>query len=227
MRNTEHLREMRDSFLAKMPSIYPIVDTAYLESTGQSAIRFAELLADSDICVAQYRHKGEFTRHRFEEVAAIAKLFQESNTCLIMNDRTDIALAVGAHGVHVGQEDLLPEEVRRLVGPDMLIGYSTHNAEQLAAPECLSADYLAIGPVYETASKGNPDPVVGLQGIRNARHWTNKPLVGIGGISLENAVAVFAAGANCVSMISGISEQSLDSWLALDSTSLQMSCLDQ
>ena len=127
-----------------------------------------------------------------------------SRVKLIMNDRADLCLAAGFDGVHVGQDDLSPEAVRRVIGPELLLGVSTHNAEQLASADQTTADYLAIGPVFKTSSKENPDPTVGLEGVRRARDITLKPIVGIGGITLENAASVIAAGANSVAVISGL-----------------------
>ena len=118
-----------------------------------------------------------------------------------MNDRADIALLVNAQGVHVGQEDLTAEEARGIVGPKRWVGISTHNLKQLDAADKTSADYIAFGPIFETGSKENPDPVVGLEGLREARQHTRKPLVAIGGISLERAADTFRAGADSVAVI--------------------------
>jgi len=121
-----------------------------------------------------------------------------------MNDRADLCLAAEFNGVHVGQDDLSPEGARRVIGPTLLLGVSTHNPEQLAEADKTSADYLAIGPVFSTKSKQNPDPEVGLAGVRRARELTRKPLVAIGGITRENAHSVIAAGADTVAVISNL-----------------------
>jgi thiamine-phosphate pyrophosphorylase len=128
---------------------------------------------------------------------------------LIMNDRADLCLAADFDGVHVGQEDLSPESVRKIIGfesggRERWLGVSTHNPEQLRDADLTSADYLAIGPVFPTASKEKPDPVVGLEGVRRARELTHKPLVAIGGITRANAVSVIAAGADSVAVISDL-----------------------
>lgn len=123
---------------------------------------------------------------------------------LIMNDRADHCLAADFDGVHVGQGDLSPEAVRSIIGPDRWLGVSTHNSEQLREADLTSADYLAIGPVFATSSKGNPDPVVGLEGVRRARALTRKPLVAIGGITRANAASVIEAGADSVAVISDL-----------------------
>jgi thiamine-phosphate pyrophosphorylase len=123
---------------------------------------------------------------------------------LIMNDRADLCLAADFDGVHVGQDDLSPEAVRAIIGPDRWLGVSTHNPEQLCEADLTSADYLAIGPVFATSSKQNPDPVVGLEGVRRARALIRKPLVAIGGITRANAASVIEAGADSVAVISDL-----------------------
>jgi thiamine-phosphate pyrophosphorylase len=121
-----------------------------------------------------------------------------------MNDRADLCVAAEFDGVHVGQDDLSPESVRKIIGPDRWLGVSTHNPEQLHDADSTSADYLAIGPVFTTSSKANPDPVVGLEGVRRARALTRKPLVAIGGITRGNAASVIEAGADSVAVISDL-----------------------
>ena len=123
---------------------------------------------------------------------------------LIMNDRADLALVADFDGVHVGQDDLSPESVRRIIGPERWLGVSTHNPDQLREADLTSADYLAIGPVFSTSSKDKPDPVVGLEGVRRARRLTRKPLVAIGGITRANAASVLEAGADSVAVISDL-----------------------
>jgi thiamine-phosphate pyrophosphorylase len=123
---------------------------------------------------------------------------------LIMNDRADLCLAANFDGLHIGQDDLSPESARSIIGPDRWLGVSTHNPEQLAEADKTSADYLAIGPIFATRSKQNPDPVVGLEGLRRARELTRKPLVAIGGITRSNAASVIAAGADSVAVISDL-----------------------
>ena len=121
-----------------------------------------------------------------------------------MNDRADLAVAAGYAGVHVGQEDLSPEAARRVIGPKLSLGVSTHNPEQLQVADATSADYLALGPVFNTSSKEKPDPVVGLEGVRRARALTSKPLVAIGGITRANARSVIEAGADSVAVIADL-----------------------
>ena len=126
---------------------------------------------------------------------------------LIMNDRADLCLAAGFDGVHVGNEDLSPESVRAIIGHERWLGVSTHNPEQVREADRTSADYVAIGPVFATSSKENPDPVVGLEGVRRVRALTGKPLVAIGGIRRANAASVIEAGADSVAVISDLSRE--------------------
>lgn len=123
---------------------------------------------------------------------------------LIMNDRADLALAADFDGVHVGQDDMSVEAVRRVVGPRMIIGASTHNPEQVREADAANPDYIAIGPVFATSSKANPDPVVGLEGVRLARSLTKRPLVAIGGITLGSGRSVVEAGADSLALISAL-----------------------
>jgi len=123
---------------------------------------------------------------------------------LIMNDRADLCLAAGFDGLHVGQDDLSPDAARKILGSARWLGVSTHNPEQLAEADLTSADYLAIGPIFATVSKADPDPVVGLEGVRQARKLTGKPLVAIGGITRANARSVIEAGADAVAVISDL-----------------------
>lgn len=119
----------------------------------------------------------------------------------ILNDRADVALAVDAHGVHLGQDDLPVESARAQLGAEKLIGYSTHVLDQVREAETTSANYIAFGPIFPTRSKAHPDPQVGLDGLRSARKVTTGSLVAIGGITLETAAAVIAAGADSVAVI--------------------------
>ena len=197
----------------RFPTVYPIIDTAHLARLGVSVTALAESISAADhIRIAQYRHKGRFTRERFEEAAEVRGILRRTKTLLVINDRADIAMALRADGLHIGQDDLPPSEVRRLIGETTLLGYSTHNSAQLSHEECQLADYVAIGPVFATGSKANPDPVVGLDGVAEARRLTAKPLVAIGGITLGNAADVLASGADCVATISGLSIGNLVHW---------------
>jgi thiamine-phosphate pyrophosphorylase len=121
-----------------------------------------------------------------------------------VNDRLDVAVLSGASGVHVGQDDLEVEQARGLMRKEKWVGVSTHTIEQFQKAAATSADYIAVGPVFATSSKANPDPVIGTEFIRRVRPLTDKPIVAIGGIKLENAACVVEAGADCVAVISDV-----------------------
>ncbi len=162
-----------------------------------------EELRAAGVKLLQYRNKKASARQILEDARGLkASIGQDVR--LIMNDRADLCLAAGFDGVHVGQDDLSPESVRALIGPDRWLGVSTHNPEQLREADRTTADYLAIGPIFPTTSKENPDPVVGLDGVRRAREFTRKPLVAIGGITRANARSVIEAGADSVAVISDL-----------------------
>lgn len=132
---------------------------------------------------------------------------------LIINDRPDIARMVAADGVHLGQEDLDPEEARALL-PEALIGVSTHNRAQFETALAKPVDYIAVGPVFETGSKMKPDPVVGLEFVSWARERTTRPIVAIGGITGANAAAVIQAGARGLAVISEVMKAARPEWAA-------------
>ncbi|HYK22983.1 MAG TPA: thiamine phosphate synthase, partial [Pyrinomonadaceae bacterium] len=141
----------------------------------------------------------------YEQAKAAMKLAARSRVQLIVNDRVDLALAVGAHGVHLGQDDVPPEAARRLLGPEAIIGYSTHNVAQALAAATEPIDYLAIGPIFKTATKSDISPVLGLDGLRAVRTALgNVPLVAIGGITQANARDAIEAGADSVAVISAL-----------------------
>jgi thiamine-phosphate pyrophosphorylase len=189
------------------PRLYPILDASCF--TDVSALtRAAQELADAGAAVLQYRNKSGNARVMLEQARELRRLLRAGvpapHLRLIMNDRADLCLAADFDGVHVGQDDLSPEAVRAIIGADRWLGLSTHNPEQLREADLTSADYLAIGPVFATSSKENPDPVVGLEGVRRARALTRKPLVAIGGITRTNAASVIEAGADSVAVISDL-----------------------
>jgi len=152
----------------------------------------------------QYRNKAASARELFESSGTLASLLSPLGVSFIVNDRADVAVLAGADGVHVGQEDLGVEEARHVVGATKLVGVSAHNLEQFQHAAASSADYIAIGPVFATGTKSNPDPVVGTEFIRRARPLTDKPLVAIGGITLERAPEIIEAGADSVAVVSDI-----------------------
>ncbi len=185
-----------------VPRLYAILDSSADVST-RDLLACADELAAGGCTLLQYRNKSGNARLMLEQARDLKKSLGDS-VRLIMNDRADLCLAAEFDGVHVGQDDLSPESVRTIIGPDRWLGVSTHNPEQLREADLTSADYLAIGPVFATSSKEKPDPVVGLDGVRRARALTRKPLVAIGGITRANAAAVIEAGADSVAVISDL-----------------------
>lgn len=186
-----------------LPRVYPIVDTEALERRGIAPVTAAAAFLEGGAGILQIRHKGHWSREVFAASQEIARLCREAGATLMVNDRADFALLLGA-GLHAGQDDLPPRDARRLLGPDALIGFSSHNARQLAAAGGEPVDYVAIGPIFATESKRNPDPVVGVEEISRLRALVDKPLVAIGGITRENAAAVIRAGADSVALITGL-----------------------
>src|SRR5690242_3650265 len=180
------------------PRLYAIIDPTLLTI---SELDLAETLAASGVELIQYRNKTPFSRQFFEMSRQLSSALGPCGVRLIVNDRADIALLAGASGVHVGQDDLGVEDARAICGPDRWVGVSTHTLEQLAAADRTSADYIAFGPIFPTATKKNPDPVVGTELLRKARQLTKKPLVAIGGITLERAAEVYRAGADSLAVI--------------------------
>jgi len=163
----------------------------------------AEELLAGGITLLQYRNKNGNAREMLDHARELKQRVGGS-VKLIMNDRADLCLAAEFDGVHVGQDDLSPESARKIIGEKLCLGVSTHNPEQVKAADTTSANYIAIGPVFSTSSKINPDPVVGLEGIRRARALTGKPLVAIGGINRANWRSAIEAGADSVAVISDL-----------------------
>jgi len=189
-----------------LPRLYTIIDPALLAGAdGQTArvAAFARELVKGGATLIQYRNKTGSGRQMLSDARELRRALG-SEVRLIMNDRADLCLAASFDGVHVGQEDLSPEGARAVVGNRLWVGVSTHSVEQVIEADKTSADYIAIGPLFATASKQNPDPVVGLEGVRAARAVTRKPLVAIGGITRVNCASVIQAGADSVSVISDL-----------------------
>jgi thiamine-phosphate pyrophosphorylase len=184
------------------PPLYAILDAESLPPENQEfCLALAESLAGGGVTLIQYRGKNQSARAVFETGCRLSSLLSAKGAKLILNDRPDVAVLCGAAGVHVGQDDLGVEQARAVCGPSRWVGVSTHNLAQLRAADATSADYVAIGPIFTTATKKNPDPVVGLEFVRQARRLTQKPLVAIGGITLDNAPDVWRAGADSVAVI--------------------------
>jgi thiamine-phosphate pyrophosphorylase len=186
-----------DNFV--LPRLYAIIDPA--QGAGRTSGEIATALVAAGVRLIQLRDKHASSGELYASAQRVAELVRKAGGIFILNDRADVARAMDADGVHVGQDDLPVESARALLGPGKLIGYSTHVLEQVREADCSTADYIAFGPIFATASKENPDPVVGLGGLREARKATRKPLVAIGGITLENARAVIEAGADAVAVI--------------------------
>ena len=183
-----------------LPRFYPILDTEVAARFEVEPVTAAAEILDAGAKILQFRHKGFFSREAVEDIERIAVLCRDAGALFVVNDRVDVARVAGA-AVHLGQEDLTPTLARRVAGDEMAIGYSTHNEAQLRAAAEEPADYVALGPIFETVSKRNPDPVVGLERLRLWRSLTPRPLVAIGGITRANASRVLEAGADSVAVI--------------------------
>lgn len=191
----------------RFPRVYPILDTETLAQYGIALDIAAAALLEGGAGILQVRQKGHWTRQVFASARQVANLCREAGAVLVVNDRADFAMLLEG-GLHIGQEDLAPRDARKLIGPDALLGFSSHNLEQLSAAGGEPVDYVALGPVYPTSSKHNPDPVVGVDEVRRLRPLIEKPLVAIGGITRANAAGVLNAGADSVAVISDLVPQS-------------------
>lgn len=190
--------------LPPRPFLYPILDTGALRVDPVDAV---SALAESGVAIVQLRMKAMTDRDRYETARRVREATRKAGLTLVINDRADLVRMVGADGLHVGQDDLPPEAARAVVGPHVLLGVSTHSAEQLLAARQGRPDYVAVGPVFPTRTKANPDPVVGLDLVRRARAATSAPLVAIGGITRANARAVVEAGADGLAVIADLLEK--------------------
>lgn len=187
----------------KLPRIYPILDMDSLAARGLPLVAAAAAFLEGGAGILQLRHKQHWSRAVFDQGREVARLCREAGAPFIVNDRADFALLLDA-GLHLGQDDLAPRDARKLMGPDAPIGFSSHNASQIAAAGGEPVDYVAFGPVFPTATKQNPDPVVGIEELARCRALVDKPLVAIGGITLENAAGVLRAGADSLAVIGGL-----------------------
>ena len=187
----------------KLPRVYPILDTEVLSSRGITLEAAAGAVLEGGAGILQIRHKGHWSRGIFESSRQVARLCREGGVQFIVNDRADFALLLDA-GLHIGQDDLQPRDARKVTGPDTVIGFSSHNAAQLTAAGGEPVDYIALGPIFATSTKRNPDPVVGVGELRRCRGLIDKPLVAIGGITCENAQEVWKAGADSVAIVGAL-----------------------
>jgi thiamine-phosphate pyrophosphorylase len=184
-----------------LPPLYVILDAALLTA---SELDVAKKLSEAGVRLFQYRNKGGSSRELLQASSALAAELVPAGATFFVNDRPDVAFLSGASGAHVGQHDLPVAESRAVLGSGKLLGVSTHNIEQFRSAAATDADYIALGPIFATDSKANPDPVVGTDMIRAARKLTQKPILAIGGITLERAREVIEAGADSVAVISDI-----------------------
>jgi thiamine-phosphate pyrophosphorylase len=183
---------------ALFPPIYAILDP---ELASSPLGYLAATLANAGVRLMQLRDKQSPARRIYEQARDLVAILSPQEVRFIVNDRPDIAAMSGAEGVHLGQNDLPVEEARKICGRPRWVGVSTHNLEQLREADRTSADYIAVGPIFPTGTKKNPDPVVGVDFLRRVRPMTQKPLVAIGGITVESAAEVFRAGADSVALI--------------------------
>jgi thiamine-phosphate pyrophosphorylase len=190
--------------ILSLPRLYPIVDAGVLAARGVGVEAFATALVSAGVTLLQYRDKSGTPQDVLENAALIRGLHAGLKCTLIMNDRADLTVLADWDGVHVGHGDLSPEDARRVVGMERLIGVSTHTDEQVRLAQLSCADYVAVGPVFATGTKVDAEPVIGLEGVRRARALTRKPLVAIGGITRANARSVIDAGADSVAVISAL-----------------------
>jgi thiamine-phosphate pyrophosphorylase len=184
-----------------LPRLYVILDAGLLTVPE---IECAQELADAGVRLVQYRNKRASARELLDSSRKLVSQLAPLKVSVVVNDRPDVAALAGAKGVHVGQEDLDAEKARQVVGTEKLVGVSTHNLEQFQSAAASSADYIAIGPIFATGTKSNPDPVIGIEFIRKVSLLTDKPIVAIGGITLERAPEIIESGADSVAVISDI-----------------------
>ncbi len=188
--------------------LYAIVDADVLAARSLALRPFAESLRTGGARRVQYRNKSGTPQQILADAAILSEVFAGTDATLVMNDRADLALLAGWNAVHVGQDDLPPAAVRRVLdhvpGDSALIGLSTHTDQQVRDATAAAPGYIAIGPVFSTSTKADAASVVGLEGVRRARALTHLPLVAIGGITLANARSVLDAGADAVAVISGL-----------------------
>ncbi|HET9086849.1 MAG TPA: thiamine phosphate synthase [Acidobacteriaceae bacterium] len=190
------------------PRLYAIADADLLAARSLSVDSFVCELLSAGVRLVQYRDKQGRAGQVLENAGRLRSFFSDSSVKLMLNDRADLARLAHCHGVHVGQDDLAAAAARSIVGPESWVGVSTHTTGQVMEADRTSCDYIAFGPIFPTSSKNNPDPVVGVDGLRAARTLTRKPLVAIGGITRENCRAVIDAGADSVAIISALLPES-------------------
>jgi thiamine-phosphate pyrophosphorylase len=212
--------------MISLPRFYPILDTGVAARRGLGLVEAGTELLAGGVRILQVRHKGFLSREILESIERLSKMCRDAGALFVINDRADVARLVGA-ALHLGQDDLPPSAARNIMGTELVVGFSTHNEDQLRAAASEPVDYLALGPIFGTATKENPDPVVGLDELRRLRPLTDRPLVAIGGITRENASAALAAGADSVAVIGDLFPHDGDlrgrvaEWLAVTNPSVK------
>lgn len=194
----------------KLPRLYAIVDAETLATQGIPLRRFVEDLRDAGVRLVQYRDKLGDEEQILRNAETIAEVFRDTEATLVMNDSARLARLAGWTAVHVGQDDAAVAEARAALPHGALVGCSTHTDDQIRSADEAGADYIAIGPVFATATKSNAEPVVGLEGVRRARSLTKRPLIAIGGITQANASRVIDAGADSLAVIGALCRQGED-----------------
>ena len=185
-----------------LPKVYPITDT---NLSGLSHAEQIDRLIAGGATLIQLRDKHAAPRDLYRQAEAALQIARKHAVRLIINDRVDVALALGADGVHLGQTDMPVEAARRLLGERVIVGISTHNLEQARLAANMPVDYVAFGPIFKTSTKENPDPIAGLEALRGVRTIVGSlPVVAIGGITLANAGEAWKAGADAVSSIAAL-----------------------
>ncbi len=192
--NAARLHSLSGLYIILDPSIYP----------ARPLVEVLTITAEAGAVLFQYRNKSAAMKDAYGEALALRQAAAKAGVLFIVNDRCDLALAVDADGVHLGQEDLPLDLARKVMGQDKLIGISTHNPDQVREAAAGRPDYLGFGPIFKPGSKQDHDPVVGLEGLRAMRKLTSLPIFAIGGIQIEQAGEVMRAGANGVAVISAI-----------------------
>ncbi|MDI6892463.1 MAG: thiamine phosphate synthase [Actinomycetota bacterium] len=183
-------------------SLYVI--TADVPKLGRTHLDVAREAVKGGATIIQFREKGKSTREVLEMAMALHELLADREIPLIINDRLDIALAVGALGVHIGQDDMSLEMARRILGSERIIGVSARNLEEAVQAARGGADYLGVGPIFATSSKGDAGEPTGLKTLSDIKKTIDIPIVAIGGVSLDNVEAIIEAGADGVAVISAV-----------------------
>jgi thiamine-phosphate pyrophosphorylase len=201
----------------KLPRFYPILDTAAMDRCGGNLLASGEALLTAGAKMIQLRHKAHFHRDLYADAQQIAALCYQAGATFVVNDRIDIAMLLDA-AVHVGQDDLCPQDVRRISGSTRIVGFSTHNEAQLRTAASEPINYVALGPIFSTSSKQNPDPQVGVEELRRLKPLAQVPLVAIGGITRATAASVWSAGADSIAVVGDLYpdvRQSAEEWMKL------------